>query len=135
MNNANSLFPVCLLLLTSIMVSLSSCGGDAPFQEEELLGRWDIETPYRNGKFAESLVDLFFDFQEGNRLVTNVTGDEQAFSYELDDELIYQREGSLDATYTIEELAEGRLVLITRLHIYDFRFELVRANAAEEAIQ
>lgn len=114
-------------------LSLLACGSDTEATQSQLLGYWQLENAYRNGRLTESLDGLFFDFGPDGRLVTNISGQEEQGTYEVDDDQILQRQTSLDADYVIEEVSDTSLVLRTQLRNYVFRLGLRKAEG--EALQ
>ena len=107
---------------------MSCCTDDNAIQESDLLGRWKIETGYRNGKPSESLDALFFEFREEDKLLTNmnITGEEETCDFELDGQAIFQRNGSLDVDYTIVLYKPDSLILTTELRKKKMKFVLFR---------
>lgn len=116
----------CFLLF--LVLIISSCTDDDAIQESDLLGHWAIEIGYRDGKATESLGGLFFEFMEGDKLLTNMnlTGDEEMCDFELDGETITQRNGSLNVDYTIELFKTDSLILTTELRKKKMKFILFR---------
>lgn len=114
--------------LLFLVLIVSSCIDDDAIQESDLLGHWTIETGYRDGKATESLGGLFFEFKEGDKLLTNMnlTGDEEMCDFELDGEIITQRNGSLNVDYTIELFKTDSLILTTELRKKKMKFVLFR---------
>lgn len=106
---------------------VSSCTNDQ-FQESDLQGHWEIQSASRNGKATESMRGLFLEFGEAGKLNTNMAGMEESYSYELNGDQIYQRDGQLDADYNIETLSGDSLVLSTTLRSKEFRMVLARKH-------
>ncbi len=123
----------CTLYLFVLTMPLISGCGEAPPPDtrSQLFGRWVLDRAYRNGQPTESLDELYFEFLPSGRMNTNLTGEPQEASYDLEEEVIRQREGSLDANYTIEEIGDTVLVLSTSLRNFSFRFHLRRQGPSE----
>jgi len=96
---------------------------------EKILGRWEIREGLRNGEATESLSGLFFEFQAGGAMRTNLSGAEETAAYELKENQILQRQSQIEADYTIEEITDSTLTLSTKLRSYNFRFMLGKAAA------
>jgi hypothetical protein len=110
-------------LLVSIFV-FSACNNNNEEQETALLGRWEIEEAFRAGEATTTLAGMYFKFDSDGQLLTNIAGSDENYSYEVDNDHILQREGTIEADYTIEELADNRLVLTTTLGNKPFRIVL-----------
>lgn len=135
MNNAKPITLLTFLLLTTALGSWMACTSDPSFQTDELLGRWEIEVATRDGQATESLAELFFEFQDNNQLLTNLSSVPELYQYEVDGSVIKQRGGAMDVDYMVEELMDGRLILTTELRNFNFRFVLNKNSATEEAVE
>jgi uncharacterized lipoprotein YehR (DUF1307 family) len=118
-----------LVLFSSALFFLASCGDDNAVTPTDLAGRWDIQSATRNGEPTTTMEGMYFDFSEDGKLLTNMTGAEEAYTYELDGEKILQREGTIEADFQIESFAEGELVLATELR--GKKFKMVLRQSAE----
>ncbi len=118
--------------LTFLLISTAfSCGGEQEQKNEEmLLGKWELQKASRNGQSTESLTDLYFEFFQEGKMRTNISGLPESVNYELDDNVIYQREGQLDVDYNIESITDSLLILTTKIN--DFNFNFVLAKAVQE---
>ncbi len=120
-----------LLFLLISLFTLEGCGDEQASEEKNLiLGRWEIQEAFRNGRPTESLAELFFEFTEDGQMTTNILGAEETATYELDESQLLQREGQLDINYQIQELTDSTLVLATELQGYAFMFQLRRNPAS-----
>lgn len=118
-------------LLVSIGL-LTGCREEQSDKTEELiLGRWEIQQAYRNGKTTESLEELYFEFYQDGKMKTNLLGASETASYDLEDGALLQRESRMDINYNIQELNDSILVMTTQLRDYDFRFRLRRSIQEE----
>ena len=113
-----------LVLFSGALFFLSNCGDDNAVTTAELAGRWDIQNATRNGEPTTTMEGMYFVFSEDGKLLTNMTGAEETYSYELDGETILQRDGTIEADFLIESLAEGELILTTELRNKQFRMVL-----------
>ncbi len=111
---------LCALLL----FLLPACLLDNEEARQQLLGRWELEQAFRNGRPTESLDQLYFVFHPDGNLETNLTGQPEVGSYEFDGDEIQQRETSISADFQVESLSDSTLVLRTQLRNYGFRFNL-----------
>lgn len=98
---------------------------------EKILGRWEIVEAKRNGDLTESLAGLFFEFQTGGAMRTNLSATEETAAYELQDNKILQRQSQIEADYTIEAVTDSTMTLTTTLRNYNFRFLLAKAAGGE----
>ena len=113
-----------LVLFSSTLFFLASCGDDNAITSNELAGRWEIQNATRNGEPTTTMEGMYFEFSDDGKLLTNMTGAEEANTYELDGDAILQRGGTIEADFLIESLAEGELVLTTELRNKKFRMVL-----------
>ena len=61
-------FLACIGLLTGCQDEQTSS------KEELILGRWEIQQAYRNGRTTESLEELYFEFYKDGKMNTNLLG-------------------------------------------------------------
>jgi len=120
-----SSFLIVTFLFSSFCIL--SCSDD-DIQEVDLLGEWEIASAFRNGKQTESMRGLFFYFMKDGQLATNMTGSEEVYQFDIDGSFITQRNGKLDADYTVELLTQDSLVLLTTLRSKEFRMILNKKN-------
>lgn len=113
-----------LVLFSSALFFLASCGDDNAITITDLAGRWQIQNATRNGEPTTTMEGMYFEFLDDGKLLTNMTGAEEAYTYELDGDAILQRGGMIEADFLIESLAEGELVLTTELRNKQFRMVL-----------
>lgn len=113
-----------LFFFATTLFFLASCGDDNALTSTDLAGRWVIQNATRNGEPTTTMEGMYFEFLDDGKLLTNMTGAEEAYSYELDGGVILQRDGTIDADLLIESLKEGELVLTTELRDKQFRMVL-----------
>lgn len=119
-----SLFVRTFLLLL-LFPAVFACRQEANLKTEELiLGRWEIQEAFRNGRPTESLAELYFEFLPDGEMSTNLTGAPENARYQIEGNTLRQTESQLPADYLIEELSDSVLVLTTQLRGFDFRFRL-----------
>ena len=126
--NFSKLIPLFGLLVS---ISLFSCTGNSTQEKDDqitakdLQGNWSVARAVRNGQATETLDGLFFRFSEDGHLSTNLLGSDQEFSYEVEDNKIYQK-GEPALEYAIDELTNKQLVLSTTLQGMDFKLTLTQ---------
>lgn len=114
------------------VAALSACGNDRTARTEELLlGRWEITEATRNGRPTESLEELYFEFFQDGRMITNLLGAAESSRYQVDGNVIAQRESRVETDYAIEEITDSTLTLSARMRDYDFLFRLHRSIQEE----
>ena len=123
MKLAPTIFSICLLLVSGFFLT---CGDDDSTKEADLLGRWNITEAIRDNKPTTTMDGMYFEFAEGGQLQTNMTGEAEAYQYEVDDEQILQRGGTIETDYIIETRLDNQLVLTTMLGGKPFRITLAR---------
>ena len=119
------------LAVILIVLALPGCQFGNDKKEDVLLGRWEIQQAYRNGRSTESLDELYFEFFQDGKMSTNLLGGPETTNYEVSEHELYQRDGQMDVDYNIIELTDSILVLSTSLRDYNFRF-LLRRSIQEE---
>ena len=119
------------MVLLGITAAFSACTSDDKEQElrDQLAGRWEISQAFRNERPTTSLENLYFDFYGTDSLRTNLNnGRAEAMPYEIKDQTITPVGSQLDAAYTIQELSDTSLILISTINRLPFRFLLRRAE-------
>lgn len=114
-----------------IAMLLFACGNEEKFDQNTLLGHWELVNATRDGRRAPSVEGAYFDFMEDGALQTNIASSPETATYKLEGMVIQQRESRFEIDYTIEELTDTTLVLTTELRNAQFRFFL-RKGAKEE---
>lgn len=126
-----------IFLLMGVLTSLTfACSSDGQMDEEtrnQLVGKWEIKEAYRNGSLAESLEDLFFEFDENGQLSTNILGATTQTDYLFQGESIVQSAGDngVEVSYDVENITDTSLVLTTVLRRYNFKFDLRKSKVGE----
>jgi len=95
---------------------------------DKILGRWDLIEAQRNGDPTESIAGLFFEFQTGGAMRTNLSRTEETAAYTVEDNKILQRQSQIEADYTIEAVTDSTMTLATTLRNTNFRFLLGKAG-------
>lgn len=115
----------------------TACNNDpkkVDIDENLLVGRWEIETGYRNGKKIETLVGTFFEFSQDGKMKTNLTPTAAPEEYEFSvDGNIINQEGEPPVTYTIDSLTENQLNVSMTINNYPFQVFLKKAQPMQEA--
>jgi len=115
--------------LLAVETGVSACKTEKQEDySEKILGRWEIVEAKRNGDLTESLASLFFEFQTGGVMRTNLSATEETAAYKVQDNKILQRQSQIEADYTIEAVTDSTMTLTTTLRNYNFRFLLAKAG-------
>ena len=119
--------------ITSLLIGLFlfACGNEEKFSQNALLGNWELVNATRDGRRAPSVEGAYFNFLEDGTLQTNIASSPETATYKVEGMVIQQRESRFEIDYTIEELTDTSLVLITELRNAQFRFFLKRAATEE----
>lgn len=120
-----------LVLFITGLSFIFACGEDGLEDQNQLLGRWDIQEGLRSGRPTESLDNLFFEFFEEGKMRTNITGSTVDGSYEIDGDQLMQRGGPLETNYTIQTLTDSVLVLTAMINKFDFKLQFSRTVQEE----
>lgn len=114
------------------LIFVAACSPDQSAEDAPPLeGRWEIDHALRNGRNAESLVDLYFRFGGEDAFSTNISGNDEAGTYQREAEQVTTAGVSMPLTYHIHELTDSSLNL--RATASGFRFEFFLRRAADEA--
>lgn len=116
------------LFVLSALLYTSACGTDKPNVEELLPGRWIVAEAARDSRPTTTLSDLFFEFAPDGRVNTNINNRTETMRFTVVDNIIQQRQGSLDADYKVETMTDKEMVITTRLYDVDFKIRLVKAE-------
>ena len=108
-----------LLILNACQEEETSAG-----TEDLILGTWLLDKATKNGRETESLTDLVYEFMDEGVLYTNITGAREEYKYEIEENQVIQREGSLDLDYTINSLTDSNLVISMTLRKINFHIYL-----------
>lgn len=114
-------FISCLAFMLLLLVA---CEEETPTQTEDILGRWELQIAERNGRPTESLSELYFEFYEGGKMRTNLTGTTEDLNYVIEGNVIEQRNGQFDVDYKIMNLADSLLILAASIREIPFKFTL-----------
>jgi len=117
-----------LLSITLVLFSFTiiSCEDENATHESDLLGTWNITAAIRDSKPTTTMDGMYFKFEEGGTLTTNMSGEPESYQFEVADEQIAQRGGTIDADYKIESRLENELVLTTAFGGKPFKITLAR---------
>lgn len=103
-----------------------ACNDDSAAREAQLMGHWKITEAIRSERATTTMDGMFFEFKPEGEMVTNITGEDETYRYELTDEQILQREGTIEADYLIESLLDSQLIVTTTLGGKPFRITLAK---------
>ena len=129
----NALF-LTLFAFAIIHVACNNDPKQPAIDENKLIGRWEIESGYRNGKKIETLVGTYFEFSEDGKMKTNLTptATEEQFEYSVAGNQINQ-EGEPPVAYTIDSLSDENLNVSMTMFNYPFQVFLKKAQPMQEA--
>ena len=118
-------FPVLFVLFLFL---LSACEEDAPpAAAAQLEGRWELVRATRNNRPTTTLDSLYYQFEEGGVLETNLLGEAQRGRYlRRDDGFIETAEVRVPMTYEVRELTDSLLRLRSDYEGFQFDFTLRR---------
>ena len=117
-----------ILLISLVSISFNACKNEPKIEQEDLLGRWELQEGFRNEQKSEDLAGLFFEFFGDGKMLTNMSGVTAEAQYELKKQTLLQRGGDMDADYQITTLDDSSLVLMTTLREVNFRFVLGKSS-------
>ncbi|MDX1667721.1 MAG: lipocalin family protein [Saprospiraceae bacterium] len=130
MKIAGHIYPIFFILF--LCLQLVGCQSDVQDEQREmLLGKWELTEATRDGRYTESLDELFFEFYQDGEMRTNLSGRVESATYELEDNLLLQRESQIETDYQIEQLDEEKLMMSTNLRGSHFVFTLERSIQEE----
>ncbi len=94
------------------------------YKKDDLLGRWELQRGFRNGKETETLTGTYYEFSE-ETLKTNLTPTtmETAFEYSYSDNTIKQK-GEIPLTYAVDSLTTDFLQMSVTINNFPFKLEL-----------
>lgn len=108
-----------------------SCKRDPGITTDQVLGRWELDYATRDGRPTESLEELYYEFLPDGTLRTNMSGAPETATYAIENNILQQRQGRIEADYTIVELSDSVLVLSANIRNYAFQFRLLKRNSTE----
>ncbi len=121
-----------ILSLVLITFTVWTCASEEKeIEKNNLLGRWEIQEARRNGRPTESLDNLYFEFFEDGKMVTNLSGSQESAVYEVNEDIITQRESQFDVDYQIRNLTDSTLELAAQIRDFNFSFSLSKAILEE----
>ena len=117
-------FKVCFLLFLANW--LTACQEEKNEYKDKVYGKWELTEALRNDRPAASLENIFFEFYQDGKMVTNfnATGNTETSEYAISGNKIRQKNNELSPEYIIEEVNDTLLVLSTELRNFDFRLLL-----------
>lgn len=126
-----------LLYITLSILTLTACTEEVKspsYDENLLIGRWELKDAWREKKQTEMLVGTFYEFDQKGTVRTNFTADmvPGEFPYALEGHII-QLEGEPEFSYTIDSLDQANLIFSTNYRGYLFKMALKKAIEGVES--
>ncbi|MBK8566268.1 MAG: hypothetical protein IPN76_23750 [Saprospiraceae bacterium] len=121
------LFGGCLIL--SCQNDTTSATNQKPeYEKNELLGRWELQRGFRNGKETETLTGTYYEFSE-KTMKTNLTPTtmETTYEYNYSDNEIKQK-GEIPLVYAVDSLNADFLQLSVTINSFPFKLELRKSQ-------
>lgn len=120
------------LYFFAVVLFLCACGPEgASVSNDDLLGKWDVVEAKRNGSLTRTFSNAYFDFQPGNTLETNFSGEVHEAGYQLENGVIVQH-GGTPVRYQINEWADSTFMLNFEYMSFHFDFLLARHKEIEK---
>ncbi|MBL7793341.1 MAG: lipocalin family protein [Saprospiraceae bacterium] len=114
-----------------LFAAFISCKRDPGPTADQLVGRWELQSATRDGRPTESLEELYYEFLPDGTLRTNMSGAPETATYAVEKNILQQRQGRIEADYTIEELSDSVLILSANIRSFAFQFKLARRSSTE----
>ncbi|MDX1941285.1 MAG: hypothetical protein SFU99_12085 [Saprospiraceae bacterium] len=126
--------------LMFIAATIFSCKQSNTATKQLIMGSWVLEEATRNGRPAESLASLYFEFLPDGAVKTNFNSLPEEGNYEIKGDKVLLRNISRDSELKVESITAENLVLTTELTAgnganYAFRFVMRKSNGEEETTQ
>jgi hypothetical protein len=115
-------------ILLFLSLSILACESEKKIVETDVVGRWEVYDCQRAGKPTQTLNGAYFEFEHGNKLYTNITGDGIMAGYNIYNNEIVQQSGE-KIRYYIESFSSEKMTLSTRINNVDFVLELVKTSS------
>lgn len=98
------------------------------YEKNELLGRWELQRGFRNGKETETLTGTYYEFSE-ETMKTNLTPTtmETTYEYNYSDNEIKQK-GEIPLVYAVDSLNADFLQLSVTINSFPFKLELRKSQ-------
>ncbi|MBL8047007.1 MAG: hypothetical protein JNL09_10720 [Anaerolineales bacterium] len=75
--------------------------------------------------------ELYYEFLPDGTLRTNMSGAPETATYAVEKNILQQRQGRIEADYTIEELSDSVLILSANIRSFAFQFKLAKRSSTE----
>ena len=115
-------------ILLFLVLTLSACESEKKIVESDVVGRWEVYDCVRGGKPTQTLNGAYFEFEHGNKLYTNITGDGIMAGYNIYNNEIVQQSGE-KIRYNIVAFSDEKMTLSTRINNVDFVLELIKTSS------
>lgn len=120
------------LLSAIFSLSLYSCEDDAVKTKANVAGYWSVEKAYRDKRQTSLLGDVFFQFHEDGKMLTNLPNtSEVPTDYEVKGDQLIQKT-SPNIVYKIHAISDSTMVLSLEMNNTPFEIHLHKSagNAA-----
>jgi hypothetical protein len=115
----------CLYLFLAGSLFLGCTGGANSKKREILTGDWSLEAAFRDDEETQTLDGLFMTFEKDGTVRTNIESVTDEYVYEIvADKLILESDKILE--FTIQELKDSSLILVTRINKSEFKLWFVK---------
>ncbi len=115
-----------LITILVTILFICACTEEKSEFEDQVYGRWELKEALRNDRPAASLENIFFEFYDDGKMITNfnISGDVESSDYKIVGNRIRQKNDELSPEYIIDEVDDSTLVITTELRNFDFRLTL-----------
>lgn len=117
-----------LCCLVGVLLLPIGCQDGPSIEIAKLEGKWVVYSAKRNRKLTTTLNEAYFFFQENNKLLTNIMGEDEESSFTLKSDVIHV-DNKAKHKYTIDNLTDETLILKTKIQNFYFEFSMLREKA------
>ena len=128
-----NVIPIFGVLFLSLVSCENEPNNDGPtFDENQIVGRWELVEAFRNGKKTEMLTDAFYEFEKDGNLSTNFppSVNELSLTYAFDGQKV-ETKGAEELVFEVENLTDSTLTLSMVVQKFPFKLILERAVESE----
>jgi len=116
--------PFIIVLLSASAALIFSCSANK-ITYDDLLGEWNSVKASRNGKTTQTLENVFFIFKEGNKMTTNLFGEEEIFEVDFKEPEIIVKSSRIGSIF-VKSVETDTLYISSKINEFRFDFELVQ---------
>lgn len=129
------LFFFLSIFLLNCFSSCKNESNQADFDKNLLVGRWELDKAWRNGKQTETLTGAYYEFGNDGKMLTNLTPNlmDDNFSYEFSGSEIKQQSDP-EVILSVENLNDSLLVMSMTINKFPFRLQLKKAMPPVESM-